>query len=219
MFSRLLLFSCITLPLISAVDDKCFPRDLTSITASKTWKHTGDKGHGPQFASTLEEGINKQINFELSAHYTYLSLSYHFDSYKIYMPGFSKFFKKMAEEEHEHAQMFMKYQNKRGGKIRLNSIPAPCHDGSWGNGTHAMKRALHLEKTIYDMLLKLHKLQDAQESDPQFQDFIESNFLGEQVDSIKQLANYVHILQRLDSSLGEYEFDKWTLGGGKDSIS
>jgi CHASE3 domain sensor protein len=30
--------------------------------------------------------------------------SYHFDQDEHYMPGFSKFFKEMAEEEHEHAQ-------------------------------------------------------------------------------------------------------------------
>lgn len=45
----------------------------------------------------------------------------------------------------------------------------------------------------------------------QFLDFLESNFLGEQVDSIKQLSDYVNILRRLNSPLGEYEFDKLTL--------
>ncbi|CAB4018667.1 Soma ferritin [Paramuricea clavata] len=142
-------------------------------------------------------------------------MSYHFDQDDHYMPGFSKFFKKMAEEEHEHAQMFMKYQNKRGGRIRFNSIPKPCHDGNWENGTLAMKRALHLEKTINKLLLNLHTLGDSK-NEPQFLDFLEANFLGEQVDSIKELSNYVHILQRLDSPLGEYQFDKLTLGGGKD---
>jgi hypothetical protein len=50
----------------------------------------------------------------------------------------------------------------------------------------------------------------------QFVDFLESNFLGEQVDSIKEISNYVHVLQRLNSAFGEYQFDKLTLGGGKD---
>ena len=31
--------------------------------------------------------------------------AYHFDRDDIKMPGFHKFFLKMAEEEHEHAQM------------------------------------------------------------------------------------------------------------------
>ena len=50
------------------------------------------------------------------------------------------------------------------------------------------------------------------------QDFLESNFLGEQVDSIKQLSNFVSTLRRMKEtgsySLGEYHFDKMTLGGG-----
>ena len=46
-------------------------------------------------------------------------------------------------------------------------------------------------------------------------DFLESNFLNEQIDSIKQLGNYIGTLKRLGKGLGEYQFDKLTLGGGK----
>ena len=45
------------------------------------------------------------------------------------------------------------------------------------------------------------------------QDFVESNFLGEQVESIKQLSNFINTLKRLENDpLGEYQFDKLTLG-------
>ncbi len=36
--------------------------------------------------------------------------------------GHYKYFKKMAEEENEHANKFMQYQNKRGGTIVLLDI-------------------------------------------------------------------------------------------------
>ncbi len=36
--------------------------------------------------------------------------------------GHSKYFKKMAEEENEHANKFMTYQNKRGGTIVLLDV-------------------------------------------------------------------------------------------------
>jgi len=36
--------------------------------------------------------------------------------------GHQKYFKKMAEEENEHANKFMEYQNKRGGTIVLLDI-------------------------------------------------------------------------------------------------
>ena len=45
---------------------------------------------------------------------------------------------------------------------------------------------------------------------------MESEYLGEQVESIKELSNYVNTLKRLakeNYALGEYQFDQVTLGG------
>ena len=50
----------------------------------------------------------------------------------------------------------------------------------------------------------------------QMQDFLESEFLEEQVESIKELSNFVNTLTRLSKdnyALGEYQFDKVTLKG------
>lgn len=38
------------------------------------------------------------------------------------LPGFSKFFKNSSDEEREHAEKLMKYQNKRGGRVVLQDI-------------------------------------------------------------------------------------------------
>lgn len=45
----------------------------------------------------------------------------------------------------------------------------------------------------------------------QMMDFIEGNFLEEQVESIKQFSDYVTNLKRVGPGLGEYQFDKLTL--------
>ncbi|XP_074633273.1 ferritin, heavy subunit-like [Acropora palmata] len=243
--------------------------------------------------------INKQINRELFAHYTYLSMAMHFDRDDMNLPGFHKFFKESAEEEMEHAQKFMKYQNMRGGRVKLNNIHKPCE--VWGNGLNAMRFALNLEKEVYESLLILHShadlkndpqafhfdrddvalqgfhkfmlkqseeerehasklmkyqnkrggrivLQDIKKpekndwesgldaclaaldlekhvnqalldlhnvadthGDPQMMDFIEENFLEEQVESIKQFSDFVANLKRVGPGLGEYQFDKLTL--------
>ena len=42
-------------------------------------------------------------------------------------------------------------------------------------------------------------------------DFLEENFLEEQVESIKQFSDYVTNLKRVGPGLGEYQFDKLTL--------
>ena len=48
--------------------------------------------------------------------------AYYFDRDDVALKGFSKFFKDSAEEEREHAEKFMKYQNMRGGRVVLQSI-------------------------------------------------------------------------------------------------
>jgi len=168
------------------------------------------------FATQTEEEINKQINRELFAHYTYMSMAMHFDRDDINLSGFHKFFKESSEEELKHAHLLMEYQNKRGGRVKLHGIMKPCED-HWGRGLDAMEDALALEKHVYQSLLDLHKTAELV-NDPQLQDFLESNYLGEQVDSIKELSNFVSTLKRMSEgpsySLGEYHFDKMTLGGG-----
>jgi ferritin len=50
-----------------------------------------------------------QLGISWCENFVILLQSYHFDQDDHYLPGFSKFFKKMAEEEHEHAQMVRLY--------------------------------------------------------------------------------------------------------------
>merc|ERR1712170_79445 len=112
--------------------------------------------------------------------------------------------------EREHAEKFMKYQNKRGGRIVLQDIKKPDRD-DWGTGLEAMQVALQLEKSVNQALLDLHKVADSH-SDAQMCDFIESTYLTEQTEAIKQLSDYVTQLKRVGPGLGEYIFDKETLG-------
>jgi ferritin heavy chain len=158
-----------------------------------------------------EAGINKQINLELYAFYTYRSMAFHFDRDDVALAGFHKYFKKSSDEELEHAEKLMKYQNKRGGRIVLQDIKKPEKD-EWGTGLEAMQAALVLEKHVNQSLLDLHKVADSH-GDAQMMDFIESEFLEEQVDGIKQLGDYVTNLKRVGPGLGEYQFDKETLDG------
>ncbi|KAH8041499.1 hypothetical protein HPB51_016944 [Rhipicephalus microplus] len=156
-----------------------------------------------------EARINKQINLELYASYVYTSMAYYFDRDDVALPGFHKFFKKSSDEEREHAQKLMKYQNMRGGRVVLQAIQKPSRD-EWGAGLDAMQAALELEKTVNQSLLDLHKLAN-DHNDAQLCDFLESEYLEEQVKAIKELSDYVTNLKRVGPGLGEYMFDKETL--------
>ncbi|WP_411026707.1 ferritin family protein, partial [Salmonella sp. s54395] len=66
------------------------------------------------YHEVCEAGVNKQINLELYASYTYQSIAYYFDRDDVALPGAHKYFKKASEEEREHAEKLMKFQNQRG---------------------------------------------------------------------------------------------------------
>lgn len=162
------------------------------------------------YHSESEAGINRQINMELYASYCYQSMSFYFDRDDVALPGFAKFFKHSSDEEREHAEKLMKYQNQRGGRIVLQDIKKPERD-EWGTGLEAMQVALQLEKSVNQSLLDLHKLCGSHD-DAQMCDFLESEFLEEQVKSIKEIGDHVTQLKRVGPGLGEYTYDHETLG-------
>lgn len=156
-----------------------------------------------------EAGVNKQINMELYASYAYQSMAYYFDRDDVALKGFAKYFKANSDEEREHAEKFMKFQNQRGGRIVLQDIKAP-EKSDWGSALEAMQAALSLEKSVNQSLLDLHGVAD-QHQDHQFADWLESHFLTEQVESIKEISDHITNLQRNGSGLGEYLYDKHTM--------
>ncbi|XP_067405909.1 ferritin heavy chain A-like [Emydura macquarii macquarii] len=95
----------------------------------------------------------------------------------------------------------------------FGSVQKPEWD-EWGNSLEALQYALQLEKTVNQALLDLHKLA-IEQNDPHLCDFLESDYLKEQVKAIKQLGDHLTNLKCLgvpQSGMGEYLFDKHTLG-------
>lgn len=54
--------------------------------------------------------------------YVYHALYSYFARDNVALPGFAAFFKAASEEEREHAELLMDYQNMRGGRVKLASI-------------------------------------------------------------------------------------------------
>lgn len=94
----------------------------------------------------------------------------------------------------------------RGGVVALGSLPEPVIELK--SARHALETALQMEKEINKSLLALHQVAE-DSNDPQFSDFIEGNFLSEQVESMKQLADMLTTLNRVgNDGLGLFLFDK-----------
>ncbi|CAI7899224.1 unnamed protein product, partial [Closterium sp. NIES-53] len=162
------------------------------------------------YSSAAEAGINEQINIEYNISYVYHALYSYFDRDNVALPGFAKYFKAASQEEREHAEKLMEYQNKRGGRVKLQSILMPAtmefDHPEKGDALYAMELTLALEKLVNEKLLALHKVaSDA--GDVQLTDFLEGNFLNEQVDAIKQVSDYVSQLRRVGKGHGVYHFD------------
>jgi len=159
------------------------------------------------FHGETETAINNQINMELNASFVYHSMAAYFDRDDVSLPGFAKFFEKQSKEEREHADKLMKYQNKRGGRVIMRDIAKPPKD-EWGSALDALQTSLGLEKTVNQSLLNMHALA-SQHNDPHLTNYLEDEFLEEQVKSIKELGDMITQLKRAGASgLGEYLFDK-----------
>ena len=156
------------------------------------------------WSESLEVAVNAQIGVELANFASYEQLSCFFQNADRGYTNLAAFFRQEADEELKHARSFMDYQAMRGGTVTIASpfhllpvTPAvdskqPCLD--------AYLIALQLEKATYISLLELHK---KAESDPAFQDYLETCH-EEQLDTQKKLSDEIQLLERSKTNVGEY---------------
>ncbi|XWS71888.1 hypothetical protein CRYUN_Cryun03dG0176600 [Craigia yunnanensis] len=119
-------------------------------------------------------------------------------------PSIVLFFKDSSVEERQHAEKLMDYQNKRGGKVMLQSMLMPLSEfdhAEKGDALYAMELALSLEKLNNEKLLNLHKMAN-KVNDVHSVDFIETEFLTGQVESIRKPSEYVAQLRRVGRGHG-----------------
>ncbi|KAK8643414.1 hypothetical protein V6N13_012713 [Hibiscus sabdariffa] len=132
-----------------------------------------------------------------------------------------KFFKESSSEEREHAEKLMEYQNKRGGKVKLQSILMPLSEfdhAEKGDALYAMELALSLEKLTNEKLLNMHSVA-VRNHDVQLTEFIEREYLAEQVEAIKKISEYVAQLRRVGKGHGVWHFDQMLLHEGEEAIA
>ncbi|KAF9334070.1 hypothetical protein BGZ91_011012 [Linnemannia elongata] len=152
------------------------------------------------FSNVVEDALNQQISLEMTASQTYLAIAAYMGSDTVALPGLEKFFNEQSEEEREHAQHLIDYQNKRGGHAVIPSVPAPTSE--WASAKNAVESALQLEKDVNKNLLRMESLAEDQH-DPQL------------VDSIAEIAKLMTQLNRVGGDgLGLHLFDQTLLKSG-----
>lgn len=73
--------------------------------------------------ASVRQLINEQINKELYSAYLYLDMSNYY--YSKNLNGFGNWFKVQAQEERDHAMMFLDYLLESGEEVKLHTIAAP----------------------------------------------------------------------------------------------
>jgi len=154
------------------------------------------------FSKKSEDDLNAHIVKELWASMNYLAMQAYFDRADVALPGLAKWAHENSDEEKEHAEKLIKYMNTRGGQYIPQAIPEP-EKSEFDSALEALEYARKLEVAVNDSLLDLHE-----NADPQFADFLESEYLGEQVEAINSISSMIRKLMRMGPGLGEHLFDK-----------
>ncbi|KAL8119801.1 ferritin-2, chloroplastic-like [Apium graveolens] len=163
-----------------------------------------------------ESAINHQINVEYNLSYVYHAMFAYFDRHNVALKGLARFFRESSAEEREQAEKFMEYQNKCGGKVKLQSIIMPLsefEDAEKGDALHAMELALSLQKLTNEKLHHVHKVA-VKNNDAQMADFVQNRYLRHQVKVIKRISEYVAQLRRVGKGHGVWHFDQMLLQEG-----
>merc|ERR1711937_569483 len=101
-----------------------------------------------------------------------------------------------SEEERNHAEQLIDYQNKRGGRVVLGSLMSPItefDEAEKGEALYSMELSLSLEKLNYEKLVELHRIAD---------------MMGDQVESINKVAKMLSQLRRIGKGHAVWHFDQ-----------
>ncbi|RZC40701.1 soma ferritin, partial [Asbolus verrucosus] len=156
----------------------------------------------------VEAAVNNQILAELNASMVYLSLYCYYGGTSRAMPGCQSFFKKMYNEEQDHAMVFIDYQLLRGGEVKLFPITVP-ENPDWTDITIALGIALELEKRVKDKLECLYRTAESCQ-DTQLMDLVTTKFIKDQNESIWELGRLLTRAKRLvdTGGVGRHLFDR-----------
>ncbi|XP_028163093.1 ferritin-3, chloroplastic-like [Ostrinia furnacalis] len=159
-----------------------------------------------KYSPEVEAAINKQIQSEQNAAFSYLNMATIFLHPTISYPGVGGFFMKMYEEELHHMKILINYQIIRGGIPILNFGVVDPVDPNM-TLVEAFNLALEKEKKVTEELKNIVNTAEASE-DYQSVELITSKFLLEQAYAMNDLSHYITKLKRLcDDKDALYQFD------------
>lgn len=156
----------------------------------------------------IQTALNEQINMELGAYYTYLSMAAYFESEGL--SGFSSWMYTHSEEEMTHAMKIYDYIHSRLGRVTLKAVAAPRTE--WNSPLEAFEDAMHHEQAVTASINRMVTL-TREENDHATDSFLQW-FVDEQVEEEELVDDAIQKLKLIgDNGTGLYMLDK-ELGEG-----
>ena len=176
------------------------------------------------------------MNLEKHASLVYKQMAAHFSNNNVAKKGFAGLFSSQAHEEHEHFEKFMNYIILRGNSVPTFKIEMPPKS-QWESVQNALEDALELENKVYNEIIRVHKIADKTCKDvhvslseqiishsflilsstflikfyvfsSQLMNFLESEFVEEQVASIAKITKLSTMVRGAGTGYGEYLIDR-----------
>lgn len=107
----------------------------------------------------IQDALNEQINAELWSAYLYLSMGMYCEHKGL--PGVANWFRIQFKEEQAHAEIFMNYIVRRGGRVLLKAIDSVPTDG-WNSPADIFKATLAHEQKVTSMINNIYALAEAE---------------------------------------------------------
>ncbi len=155
----------------------------------------------------VEKALNRQVNVEFKAFYSYLSMAAYFESH--YLPGFAHWFKIQSNEEFKHATKLKDYIIARSGKVVLAAIDAPETD--WKTPLSVFEDAYAQElkvSVLINELVDMTKHENDHATEIMLQWFVteqveEENAAVNNIEKLKFVKNNTDGIVELDHELGQ----------------
>jgi len=142
------------------------------------------------------KALNDQIKHEFYSSYLYLSIASYFEN--IPLEGFSKWFRKQAEEEHEHGMKIYQYILDRNLHVDLQGIEKPT--GQFNSIEEVFELALKHEKKVTHWIHQIYDLANA-EKDHATHIFLQW-FITEQIEEEKNAQDNLDQIKLIGDDKG-----------------
>jgi len=155
----------------------------------------------------IQKALNRQINVEFNAFYSYLSMAAYFESH--HMSGFAGWYKVQSNEELKHAMKLYEYIISRGEKVVLTAIEAPQTEGKSFLSVFEAAYAQELKvSALINDLVDLAKSEGDHATEIMLQWFVteqveEENMANSNVERFKFIKDTTEGIEGLDRELAE----------------